>query len=96
MIDTADMTVYFVVFSALNLAISLSQFYKVQTLKGFYQVIPFALILVIRISIWKSRESCVKWMGYLFVVALAIQLTHIVFSTPVEFADTTTETLELQ
>ena len=56
MVDTADMTVYFVVFSALNLAISLSQFYKVQTLKGFYQVVPFALILVIRISIWKSRE----------------------------------------
>ena len=92
--DTAEMTVYLIVFALLNAAISLLQFFRVPSSKGLLEFCLFLLMLVVRVAVWRLKTARVNWMGYAYIIALFLQNAHIIFSVPVEFAEAPAEVLD--
>ena len=74
--DAANMTLYLAIFALCQCAVPLYKLYRLPSYEGLLQVMPYMLILIVRVALWNSRKSITNLIGYSYILVILFQLSH--------------------
>ena len=84
--DIQEMTLIILIMFTLQFALSIFQLSTAFSWRALVQLIPLAVIFVILFTIWLLRKRIWRWLPYIYIFTLILELITHVLGTPMTIA----------